>query len=259
MNDPHVVALIYKIVHGPNIHYDNADPTEHEAEGFFVKIEGEIVRFEMKKHCASKEEAQETCDEYIQAWEVSAGLDLGPSAFNLKYDGIEIVDRKSTPETVKREIHDTLDLRDGGLKIKRIYSHNPPPLYPPSPPEIKITPDVRRMYNRFQGYRSGKEPLASMAYFCLDVLEVLAGSNNRRNRAARYYNIDRDILREIGKLSSISGGENARKAEGRGIDFTDQERCFLEKAIKKIILRVGEKSKNPNQNLPLISLSDLKK
>lgn len=250
MNDPHVVALIYKIVHGPDTHYDNPTPVEYEAKDFSVKIENEIVRFEMKNHCTNKEEAQNFLDEYIQAWEVSAGFDLGPSAFNLKYDGIEIVDRKSTPEMSKREIHNTLDLRDT-LQIKRIYGHYPPPpTY-----EIKVTCDVRSMFDRFQGYRSGKESLASMAYFCLTVLESSVG----RKKAAENYHIEQSILGEIGRLSSNKGGENARKAIGRGTNFSNQDCLFLEEAIKKIIIRVGEKEKNPNKPLPQISLSGLKK
>ena len=34
-------------------------------------------------------------------------------------------------------------------------------------------PDVQTIYHRYMGYRQGKEPLASMAYFCLSFLEYL--------------------------------------------------------------------------------------
>ena len=253
MNDPHVVALIYKIVHDPDTHYDNADPIEHETEDFSVKIKNEIVRFEMKKHCTSKEEAQKLIYEYIQAWEVSAGLDMELSSFRLEYEDVEMVDRNPIPGAPKL-VHDRLELKDG-LTIKRsyTYAHYPSPAH-----EIRITPDVRRMYDRFQGYRSSKEPLASMVYFCLTVLECSIGGKNRRDEAAKHYNIERAVLDEIGRLSTKKGGENARKAEGQEAEFTDQDRCFLERAINKIIRRVGEKAKNPSQKFPLISLSDLK-
>ena len=254
MNDPHVVALIYKIVHGPDTHYDNADPIEHETEDFSVKIKNEIVRFEMKKHCTSKEEVQKLLYEYIQAWEVSAGLDMELSAFSLEYMNVEMIDRNPVPGAPKL-VHDRLELKDGLINIKRSYRHDH---YPSPAPEIKITPDVRSMYGRFQGYRSGNEPLASMVYFCLTVLEYSIEGRNRRDKVAIHYNIEIDVLREIGRLSSKKGGEDARKAEGQEVEFTYQDLCFLERAINKIIRRVGEKAKNPSQKFPLISLSDLK-
>ena len=254
MNDPHVVALIYKIVHDPTVHYDNAEPIKYEADDFSVKVKDEIVCFEMKKHCASEKEAQTICNEYIQAWEVSAGLALVPSAFNLKYDDIEIMDRVPTSEASKLELRDRLKIDDGLHRIIRSYNYDH---YPTPAPEIKVTPDVRSMYDRFQGYRSGKEPLASMAYFCLTVLESSVGRKERRKKVAKNYYIEQSILEEIARLSTNKGGKNARKAIGLGNGFTDQERCFLEKAIKTIILRVGEKAKSSSQSLPIISLSSI--
>ena len=38
-----------------------------------------------------------------------------------------------------------------------------PPCYPPPPSGLKFTPDVQTLYDRFEGYCLGKEPLASMA------------------------------------------------------------------------------------------------
>ena len=58
-------------------------------------------------------------------------------------------------------------------------------------------------------------------------------------------------------LSSKKGGQDARKAEGIGKEFTNQERAFLEQAIKKIIRRAAEKVQNRDNNLPKITLSAL--
>ena len=44
--------------------------------------------------------------------------------------------------------------------------------------------------------------------------------------------------------------------KGVSDDLTNEERRFLEEAIKKMIRRAAEKAYNPDANLPKISLSD---
>ena len=93
-----------------------------------------------------------------------------------------------------------------------------------------------------------------MAFFCLTVLENSAGG---RKAAARKYQIAKRVLGEIGYLCSEKGGPEARKAEGITKELTEEERHFLNQAIKKIIRRVAEKTCNPTAELDKISLSDL--
>lgn len=128
----------------------------------------------------------------------------------------------------------------------------------PRPPKLSLAPDdpdVLTMYNRLKGYYENREPLASMAYFCLTMLEKHLCKN--RKAAANKYKIGNKVLNQIGNLTENKGGETARKATGIGTNLTRPESRFLEEAVKKIILRVAEVAHDPNQNLPTITLPDL--
>ncbi len=120
-------------------------------------------------------------------------------------------------------------------------------------------PDVLTLYNRFIGYLQNREPLASMANFCLTVLENRSGHRRgARKAAAAKYGVDFKVLDKVGNLTATKGGrEGARKASGIANDLTSQESRFLAAAVKAIILRVAKVAHNPAQNTPKIRLSDL--
>ena len=116
------------------------------------------------------------------------------------------------------------------------------------------------MYNRYMDYRLGREPLTSMANFCLNMLESSIKTNSktkRRNVAAEMYGIKSEVLYRIGYLCAEKGGQQARKASGKDNDLTIQDRRFLTQAVKTIIRRAAERAYDPEKALPQISLSDL--
>ena len=110
---------------------------------------------------------------------------------------------------------------------------------------------------------------SSMTYLCLTVLENLAKPPSsqakrptfkKRQAAAAKYQIEEDVLNEIGRLSTTKGGHmEGRKEEALTDDLTHEERRFLKHAIKKMIRRMAEKAHCPEKNLPEISLSNLPK
>ena len=129
-----------------------------------------------------------------------------------------------------------------------------PPCYPQPPSGLELTPDVESMYTRYIGYLQDKEPLASMAYFCVTVLvDPFAGIAE----AAREYRVSRNVLCEIRKLSSTRGGRQARKADGKGQDLTDQERRFLKKATKAVIERAAQKDRSGSPQITKSGLTHL--
>ena len=243
MNGPHVVALIYNIKHGQSVNYRAAKSMDHEEPGFHVKIANEKVRFEFKKHHATVEAARRSIEEYICAWEVGAGLRGGPNCFKLTYDYAQIEDRNPTPGVT---VLHGLPLRSEVTISKAVLTVSPPH-YPSPPSGLKIIPDVQTLYDRYMGYRQGKEPLTTMAYFCLTVIERSPAKNDFSSRV-------RDKIRH---LSSGKGGQQARKADGRDSDLTDQDSRFLDEAIKAVILRAAERAHGPDRALPQISMSDL--
>ena len=150
--------------------------------------------------------------------------------------------------------------------------------YPPPPSGMKIDADVRSMFYRWAGYHSKKELPASMAYFCLNILEVLAkealanpknaarknktrGPSAARTKAAEDYKIALDALSKIGELSSEKGGRDARKAAGRNEAdaLTDPQICFLDEAVKAIIRQLAAHAYDHDNMPPEIKLTDLPK
>ena len=254
MNDPHVVALNYRIDHGETIDYSRAKPLEREEPGFRLTVKNRKVRFELKKHYATEQQAKEAIGEYIRVWEFDATLKHGNSeSFRLVFETPEIIDRRPTPGRTSMAGRLTAEFSAGTPNLQR-----QPRAYPEPPSDIALNPDARTMHQRYLGYRSGREPLASMANFCLTVLAASTGKRNgSRPAAARMYNVDKQILAKIGELSAHRGGADARKAAGVAMEFSSEERHFLDRALKAIIRRVAQREHTPQGDLPKISWSDL--
>ena len=100
MNDPHVDALLFRIEHGPAVRYsDDAPPIKHEEPTFRVTLKDRTVRFELKEHYATKEEARERVGPYVRNWEMDAGLNGRPGNFRLEFQEAEVIDRSPPPPT----------------------------------------------------------------------------------------------------------------------------------------------------------------
>ena len=99
INDPHVVALIYRVDHGDTVAYDEAAPLVREEQAFRLEIEDKRARFVLKDPYATETEAREVIEEYIHIWEFDACLDRGPDFFRLRFHTAEIEDRNPPPPT----------------------------------------------------------------------------------------------------------------------------------------------------------------
>ena len=249
MNDPHVVALIYGIEHGESVDYEEAESFVLEEPAFRLEVKDKKARFELRDHYAEESAARESIEEYIRVWEFDACLNKGPGSFKLRFDKAEIEDRNPTPGEVSIHASFTSGVPTFSVSLtRRLHTYPSPPL------GLAINPDVQTMYDRYMNYRQGREPLSSMAFFCLTVLE---NSARGRKKAASKYQIANTVLEKIGYLSSEKGGPEARKAEGITKELTEEERYFLNQAIKKIIRRVAGKICNPKAELDKILLTDL--
>ena len=251
MNDPHVVSLMYRVEHAEKFDFGDAERLVREEEAFRLEVKDEDAQFELKEHYATEADAREAVEKYISNWEFDACLEHDdPDYFRLKYDGAQIEDRKPTPGVITIDAK-TINVEVGVLPASITYS---PACYPSPPSDVSVDPDVETMYQRYMGYRQGREPLGSMAYFCLTVLEMNAGG---RSMAAEKFQIGLRVLSSIGKLAGQKGGSEARKAKGVATKLTNTERRFLEEATKKMIRRGAEKASDPTRALPKISLGDL--
>ena len=259
MNDPHVVALIYKVHHKESVDYGKAEPLAFEEERFRVRVEDGTAHFELKRHYATERDAQDAIEPFIQDWEFDAAMRHFPGYFELEFERAQMVDRRPTP-CVQELRFDVVSESEFSATLTLSPSR-----YPSSPSGIHAChPDVRTLFERYKGFVDGNEKLGSFAYFCLTVLEQSIGQgtttgprkpSSRRKKAANCYGIDVEVLQRLGKLSSTKGGGDARKAEGADQPFTDEERRFLEAALRRLIRRVAEYH-GENNKLSPISIKD---
>ena len=263
MNDPHVNALIYHVVHDESVSYRHAHPITCEMEVFLIKLEDGKVRFELKEHYATEDEARNVIEPYIKVWEFDAGLRGRPGNFGLTFDRAEVIDRCPTPGATDLSASTTFPPMTGRAHVITDKQ------YPMPPSNVTLNPDdpdLLTMYNRLQGYFQRKEYLASMSYFCLNLLENSIPkehspnkyrSSKARKESAKRYDIDLTVLDKIGELTANRGGDFARKALGIKSDLTKSEHRFLEEAVKMMIRRMAEVAYNPCRDLNKITLPDL--
>ena len=260
MNQQRVVALIYHVEHGPRVDYKSTASLVHEDDARFrVVIKGKEARFELREHHATENSARHVVDQYVRLWEFSAALTKGPKVFTLRFHKSEVVDLAPTTPGVVEITACSEHAIQGGGDITITHAK-----YPSPPSGIALSPNVQNMYERFMKYRENMEPLSSMAYFCVTVLEheahCLSGRSvdrSRRKLAAKTYGISKNVLDKIGELSTDKGGRAARKARGINVNLTDQEVRFLEDAIRRIILRAAEVEHARDGTGNKITLSDL--
>ena len=254
MNDPHVVALEYRIEHGPGVDWSSAAPLEIQSGRFDIRVENRQVRIDLKDHYSTEREARSAVEtDFIPNWEFEVGLNHGPDAFSLRFDHAEIVDRDPPPGPPA--IRATF--RSGVPRVRVSLGPRMPAKYPEPPhAPIRRSPDVDTLYQRFLGHLEGKEPLPGMAYFCLTLIENMGGGPHK---APARFGVSRNVLVRVRKLSSRKGGASARKEGGRNEPYTDKEEWFLKSAIKMLIWRVAEVEHGPDSNRAQITMDDLER
>ena len=259
MNDPHVDALIYQVDHEKSVDYTSASPLCHKTELFRISLADGTARFELNEHFATEEAAREVVDPYIRKWEFEAGICTRPDQFRLHFAHAEIVDRDPSPPTPGgKTISATATANFSVSLTVRAEATLVVLKYPPPPSECAVNPDdpnVVTMYHRYEGYRLRREPLPSMAYFCLTMLTAMLC--NSPKDASQKFCIRRNVLEEVAKLSSYKGGLEARKADAVDNELTKDERRFLEEAVRKFIFRAAQVAADEDQHLPKIRLWDL--
>lgn len=253
MNDPHVEALVYRVQHGATVDYDKAEPLEHDTPCFTVRVENGRARFEMKEHYDTEDCARDVVEPYLLAWEVSVGLNQGPDQFSLVFENSEVVDRSPGPGVTISVPASRMVITGLDAFVHISYRH-----YPEPPQGLAASPDVVSMYGRYLRYRQGNEPLATMAHFCLTVLEASVGKTIKRRRlASERYKISQPVLSKLAHLTSTKGGQEARKASGTDEELTAQDRIWMEATIKALIRRAAEYACDPRQDLQQITSANL--
>lgn len=238
MRDPHVEVIYYKMDSVETISYDNPQPISFSNHlGDFSLSNGEL-RTAPKEHFAGANEARAALEPFLRAWEISTDLNANFGMVRFKFDRVGLVDRAPPPPggSIVVTAEGASMVMIGSSAVVHLTCRE----YPKPPTAFSATPEVMHAYRRWLRYREGNEPLQSMAYFVLTLLESAAGG---REFASRTFQIHVDILRTMGRLSSTKGdATTARKVENLNQfhDLTPAEKQWLEQAVRCLIRRLGE-------------------
>jgi hypothetical protein len=237
LNDPHVVSLTYRLEMGKGLTFNNPPRSEHETDHFTVSLENGVLVVSLKDHHPTVKSAQERVGPFLRTWELDNELQYGANAMRFVYETAEVVDRDPPPPGASGSILAgegiSLSFTEYGAVLSIGLA-----VYPPPPSTFLASPDVLTLWNRFQGYREGKEPLPAMAYFCLTVLEA---RGNGRTGAAKLYQVHEGVLRKLGELTSRRGDDTTgRKFLPTRPPLTPQEAGWVEDVVRALVRRVGE-------------------
>jgi hypothetical protein len=256
MNDPQVVSLTYQVLKSEHVTYDNPPPVEFESGAFAARLEGQTLLVTMRDHFATEAEARAVVDPFLRSWEIDAGLRRNCLAITFDFAHSRIIDRNPSQGGLLEPLKLYARAKAGIALAEAVVSQ----VYPAPPQGFAATPDVQTMWFRYQMYLDGKEPLLSMAYACLTLLEGTTGlKHGARKSVCAMYSIDQSIRDKLGDLVSQKGApEEARKLdyEATRVPLTGQERQWVEDVIKALIRRKAEYDADPTAPLNQITMAD---
>ena len=236
MSDFHVIGLLYRLQPGDHVSYPNPQPLAFENEVARFDLEKNQLRCEMKLHVATPEEARALVDPVLRDWEMEIELARGQGELRFIYENAEITDRTpATPGTTEGHV---LEARAAEYLVltDNATIHITRAKYPEPPVGFHLTPDAESILVRFRGYKEGREPLLSMAYFCLTVVRSAGGG---QSSAAKAFGIGQSVLRKLGDLTTNRGDRAiARKAHATSQPLTDAEHKWIVATIKALVLRL---------------------
>ncbi len=255
MPDLHVVALIYRLQPSDHISYAEPPPRVFENEVARFRLEKDQLRCEMKLHVATSEEARALVDPILRDWEMEVELARGRGELRFTYENAEIIDRTPPTPGVTRG-HVMVTLQEALLvSTGNVTCHITRKNYPEPPVGFHLTADAESILLRFRGYQDGREPLLSMAYFCLTVVLSAAGGLSNATKA---FGIAESVLRKLGELTSNRGDlTTARKARATKHPLTGAERAWIEATVKQLVLHLCEPPSAQRKQLIMADLPPL--
>ena len=265
MNDPHVEYLRYVVTHGDSIKYKLDELFSAETDEYIVKIVDGAARLHPQRHYATAEEAKLAARDFVGQWNFVIALDARDGLFKLKYADARVIDRQPSPtppgvfavnaDPVYWEFPTAVSV---GITLVRYAYLGLPPRRRLAVDDPNVVDMMRHLTN--YSHSHGRESLAGMAYYCLTVVEkpFRGRREPRRRQIEQDYRIDKSILDCLGDLSSGYGADSARKVEGRGKPFNEEQTRFLVMAVQALIRRMAELAENPSvDDLPLINKANL--
>ncbi|QDU31085.1 hypothetical protein ETAA8_62380 [Anatilimnocola aggregata] len=261
MIDPHLVSLHYQLETQATIKFDDPPPLDGNQTEFAYRLESGRLTVMMKQHCATEEAARNIVEPFLRSWELDFAIRRNSRAITFLFEKSEIIDLAPLPpDGSVRCIAGTAHLTLTAYAPTVVAGFKD---YPEPPTNFKASSDVENMWFRYARFLEDREPLLSMAYACLTVIEGstgLKGNQGARDGAARMYAVDRQVLKHLGELVSTKGGPaEARKFDAGATlqELTNAERGWVAAAVRLLIRRKGEYDANPGSTLTQLTMGDI--
>jgi hypothetical protein len=232
VKDPHVESLFYRLETDAGLQFGDPKAIDYETPAFDLRLEDGRLTVTMKEHYAPADEARYAVKPFLDAWEIDWALRKGGRReMRFVYENANVVDRQPRPSDATLITIETRDMLMIGSEAHVVLSV---PAYPIPPSAFRVSPDVETLFNRYEQYVQGREPLAGMAYACFTF--IVKNMYTSRGEASKKLNISDPVLKELGRLA---GGKGERKYPTAG-PYSGHEKAWLEVAIRLLIRRVGE-------------------
>ena len=253
MRDPHVTRVYFTVGSDEGISYKNPAPLSFSHHiGKFNLVNGRL-KIEPSWHFANVEQARRIIEPFLWAWEIKTDLTGNWGEIRFKFDRLELVDRDPPPPGAGRILE--CEARSYAVATADLHSEIVRTKYPPPPVNFDWSEKLGHAYERWKNYLAGGESLQQTASFIFDYLKNIPGGEKA---ASEQYRISNNILKYIRKLSSYGGSPaTSRKApiDNNFVELGDDEKEWLEAAVRKIIHRIGEHASCAD--LKMLTLSGL--
>jgi hypothetical protein len=245
MTNLHVESLTYKIETDEGLSYYQPPPLDISNQQWDGRLEKDTLTCKMKISLPTADDARKVVDPFLRAWEIDVSLKLNRrSSIRFIYVDAKIVDL-DPPQNGSITIYPQgiLSSVKFGMPKISITMHK----YPEPPYNFIVSPDVEKLWYRYGMYLDRKEPLITMAYFCLTFIENKYGKGEKgklkRKHTADTLKINLKVLNKLGELTSIRGStETARKITSENVlsPLIGKEIRWIETLLKIIIYRLGQ-------------------
>jgi len=189
-------------------------------------------------------------EKMLKSWEIESGLKYGKKIMEFLHESTEMTEYNEPEDSMRSDINIKTKLTVCAEVSKRISR------FPEKNNSFDSNPDMEIMWKRFEIYKDGREPLLSMAYFCLSYLEGICGS---RGTIVKTYKIERKILDKLGDVSSECGSKlQARKGKDNNFINLDSDTIsWVEKCILEIIKHLGKIQAIGNGKVEILKLTSI--
>lgn len=263
MNDPHVVALHYRMCVRDSVIFESPPPLLHEAGPFTLHLDGGRLRVTMQEHFSAEQLARETVDPFLDTWVLHAALRAHRRDFWFEYEHAEVIDRAPPPEPpgvvvagtalmARFEVHAT-----GTVSTTRRA-------YPTPPESFCRTSLVEALFHLYQSSVNERRFAAAAGYFALTAIKTRVrepgwpGGVERSKLAADALGVEHAIFQTLHDLTTEKGDiTTGRKVSDKAElerprpPHTGPELLWLCEAIRVLALRLGEWEADPNGLSPL--------